>query len=203
MQVRISDWRPHFRRKFTATQAATTPVRFVGVGVRNDGTYTDWDTNLDDKGEVPGSDNLVLQGLGFYFDLTSTPADARDALVKVINGLLFRVVVNDYAELDWTPVALFPAGVGFSIDSQDTVTAGKDLWAAMGIGDPRTLQAVNQMAEHRLPLSGLQVKGGISLPANTRWYVEAKLEAAMALTTGNTLGVHFVGRGVKETARVN
>ncbi len=204
MAVRVTDWRPTFRRNLTATQAATTTVKFIGAGHTGDGTYDDFDTNMEDDGQMPASDWGVLQGGGWMIEATSVVADARDLIVK-LEKALFRIVINNYAELDWTPVVLFPAGAGWNIATQDTVTAGRDLWASMGVPDPRIMQGFNMHAVHEIQIGSfkLPVQGGISIPPSSKWYIEMKLETALALTTGNTAGLRFCGRGVYASTRVN
>ncbi len=197
MAQRQLAWRPFFRRQLTATQAATTPITFVGAGSNDDGTYDDWDTNLTEKGETPPGWYQRLDGCGWQIGLSSTPADVRDALIKIFNGALFQIEVDGFPVLPWCPVRDFPGGSGLMVESQDLVTAGRDLWGTLGSPDPDSMQQFDPPIE-----MDARGKGEGGHGKAIKWKVQLKLETIMALTTGNTLDVTWTGRGFEDQGAI-
>ena len=185
--LRNIDWFAFFRRELSATQAGTTDIKFFGAGHSGDGTYTRFDTNETTDGLVPQGEDRVLERLGWYFQLQSDPASVRDFIVKVSNMALFTLEVNEYPVIKEYPISLFPAGVGFCAESQDTVTAGQDLWFQMGSADPRSMRPFT------IP---------IELIHGTTYEVNVQFEDDLALTTGQTFALNCVFWGKRRTRNV-
>ena len=187
VSVRSGDWFSYFRKNLTATQAAETAIVFQGAGKVGDGTYDKFDTNEETAGVVPQGENRVLNRLGFYFGLHSDAPSVRDAVVKLLGAAVFTLTINSHPVVKEMPLALFPAGVGFTAESQDTVTAGKDLWFQMGNGDPRSMRPFAEP---------------FPMPAGTTYKMEIFLEGALSMTTAAVFSVYSVFWGKRASKNV-